>query len=79
MGVTLRESASPNRANKEPLLDGYLCPYCLQYQRTKGWLLWHINHKHTIQELKSYSRGQAGGIARTTRYDGQKYAHMVRR
>lgn len=55
------------------------CPYCGEYQKTMGWLLWHIKHKHE-EDVYTFSPASAGeGYVKPDKYLHQKYAHMVQR
>lgn len=36
------------------------CPVCHQFQRTYGWLRWHLKHKHPDYEIEGNSLARAG-------------------
>jgi len=78
MSKTARTSASGNR-EKLVLTSGIPCPYCGEYQRTVGWLCWHIKHGHTLSELISPACLGAEARQDPDKYVKGKYGHMVRR
>ena len=75
-----RPAGSPHRENLVPSSGTYPCPYCGVGQRSVGWLLWHIRHGHTDNELRGFSRKPARvRDDDPDKYIQGKYGHMVQR
>ena len=63
-----------NNSSGASVRESFPCPYCHTFNRTQGWLTWHLKHKHT--EVTSPARARNGD---PDKYIKGEYGHLVNR